>query len=135
MVTREGLQFQLSRVTGTFRVMFKNRMAVVGLILLFGFVFAALGAPLLTPYGPTEKVSGLWAQPDWVMNFPDGYYLSKNIVVVKDPLFNFSSIYPGLDGLRVSVDAGDLIIKVCSRHCTERCRVEGVCKCSIRSLS
>jgi ABC-type dipeptide/oligopeptide/nickel transport system permease subunit len=68
--------------------MFKNRMAVVGLILLFGFVFAALGAPLLTPYGPTEKVSGVMAQPDWVMNFPDGYYLSKNIVVVKDPLFN-----------------------------------------------
>jgi len=51
-------------------------MAVVGVILLAGFVFAALAAPILTPYSAKEQVSGLEAQPEWVMNFPDGYYLS-----------------------------------------------------------
>lgn len=63
-------------------------MALVGLILLVGFVSAAIAAPLLTPFNPNEKVAGTLAQPDWTMNYPDGYYLSRNIVVVNDPLFN-----------------------------------------------
>ncbi|TMI14485.1 ABC transporter permease [Candidatus Bathyarchaeota archaeon] len=88
MVSRKGIIFQLRRITGTARILFKNRMAIVGVILLLGFVFMALAAPLLTSYNPYETVSGVEAQPDWVMNFPDGFYLSKNIVVVSDPLFN-----------------------------------------------
>jgi len=55
-------------------------MAVIGLVLLFGFVFAALAAPLLTPYNPRIKVAGTLAQPEWVLNFPDGFYLSRNLV-------------------------------------------------------
>ncbi len=39
----------------------------------------ASAAPLLSPYGPTQTVSGNLAQPEWVTNFPDGYYLSKNV--------------------------------------------------------
>lgn len=66
-------------------------MALVGLVLLGGFIFAALGAPLLSPYDPNAKVSGVLAQPDWVMSYPDGYYLSKNVVVVSDPLFTSPS--------------------------------------------
>lgn len=66
-------------------------MAIVGLFLLFSFVFIALAAPLLSPYTPTEIVSGVNAQPEWVMNFPDGYYLSRNMVVVSDPSFNSPS--------------------------------------------
>src|SRR6266516_1575264 len=88
MVSREGLAFQWKRVSGTLGTLLRNRMAAVGLILLFSFVFMALGAPLLSPYVPTEQVSGVLAQPEWVTNFPDGYYLSKNIVVVNDPQFN-----------------------------------------------
>jgi len=70
-------------------------MAVVGVILLAGFVFAALAAPILTPYSAKEQVSGLEAQPEWVMNFPDGYYLSKNVVNPADGAFTSpSSIQP-----------------------------------------
>lgn len=85
MVTKEGLRFTASRIGGTLKLVAKNRMALVGLVLLGGFIFAALGAPLLSPYDPNGKVSGVLAQPEWVMNYPDGYYLSKNVVVVSDP--------------------------------------------------
>jgi peptide/nickel transport system permease protein len=70
------------------RLLTRNRMALVGLIILVGFVFAAVAAPILTPYSPTAaQQSGALAQPEWVMAFPDGYYLSKNMVVVDDPSF------------------------------------------------
>src|SRR5713226_5072579 len=88
MVTREGVQFQWRRITGNFKVLAKNKMALTGMSLLTFFVFAALAAPLLSSRGPNEVVSGRLAQPEWVLNFPDGYYLSKNLVVVQDPLFN-----------------------------------------------
>jgi len=91
MVTKEGLRFTVSRLSGTLRLVLKNRMALVGLILLAGFVFAALAAPLISPYNPNAHVSGVLAQPEWVMNYSDGYYLSKNAVVVSDPLFTSPS--------------------------------------------
>jgi peptide/nickel transport system permease protein len=92
MVTREGLRFTASRISGTLKLVVKNRMALVGLFLLGGFIFSALGAPLLSPYDPTQThISGVLAQPEWVMNYPDGYYLSKNVVVVSDPLFTSPS--------------------------------------------
>jgi len=78
-------------VSGTLKLVVKNRMALVGLVLLAGFIFAALGAPLLSPYSPNSRVAGVLAQPEWVMNYPDGYYLSKNVVVVSDPLFTSPS--------------------------------------------
>src|SRR2546425_3924977 len=91
MVTRKGIQFQYKRFSGTASRLFKNKMSTVGIILLAGFVFAALAAPLLTPYTPGIVVAGTYAQPAWVTNFPDGYYLSKNMVIVNDPLFNSPS--------------------------------------------
>jgi hypothetical protein len=91
MVTRKGLGFQYRRFSGTSKRLFKNRMSLIGIFVLAAFIFAALAAPLLTPYSPGVIVSGSYAQPDWVTNFPDGYYLSKNIVVVNDPLFNSPS--------------------------------------------
>jgi len=91
MVSQKGLQFQYTRFSGTFKRLFKNRMSLIGIFVLAGFIFAALAAPLLTPYSPGVIVSGSYAQPDWVTNFPDGYYLSKNIRVVNDPLFNSPS--------------------------------------------
>lgn len=61
-------------------------MALTGLIILITFSFMALAAPLLSPGRTSDVVSGSLAQPEWVMNFPDGYYLSKNVVVASDPL-------------------------------------------------
>lgn len=67
-------------------------MALLGLIILFGSVFIAIGAPLLTPYAPiTDIVAGDLAAPQWIMNFKEGYYLSQNLVVVNDPSFNAPS--------------------------------------------
>lgn len=79
MVTSAGVGFTAKRILNTFRLLFRNKMAIVGLVLLIGYVFIAVAAPLLSPYAPKEQVSGALAQPEWVMNFPDGYYLSKNI--------------------------------------------------------
>jgi ABC-type dipeptide/oligopeptide/nickel transport system permease subunit len=87
LVTSAGIRFGLKRAAGTFKLLFKNKMAIVGLFLLSGFIFAALAASVLSPYGPTEKVSGSLAQPEWVMNYPDGYYLSKNIVAPSSQTF------------------------------------------------
>ena len=86
MVTAGGVRFAVTRIANTVKLLFKNKMAIVGLVLLSGFVFAALAAPVLTPYGPTQRVSGSLAQPDWIMSYPDGYYLSKNLV---DPSSGF----------------------------------------------
>ncbi len=91
MVSRDGVSFQLRRAKGLLSVLLKNRMASIGVILLAVYGFMALGAPLLTPYAPYQPVSGSLAQPEWVMNFPDGYYLSKNLVVGQDPSFNSPS--------------------------------------------
>ena len=76
----KDFRFTLKRIAGTFRVLFRNRMAVVGIFLIAAFSFVAVAAPVLTPYGPREKVSGQLAQPVWVTYFPDGYYLSRNII-------------------------------------------------------
>jgi ABC-type dipeptide/oligopeptide/nickel transport system permease subunit len=62
-------------------------MAAVGVVLLAIFAFTALATPLLTPYTPYQTVSGSLAQPEWVMNFPEGYYFSRNMVVGQDPSF------------------------------------------------
>jgi peptide/nickel transport system permease protein len=71
------------------RTMTKNRRALIGLILLIGSVFVAVAAPLLTPYDPKSSiVAGARAAPGWMRYFPDGYYLSGNVIAVQDPLFN-----------------------------------------------
>ncbi len=49
----------------------------------------AVSAPFIFPKNPQGTTVGAkFAQPEWVMLFPEGYYLSKNMVVVNDPAFN-----------------------------------------------
>ncbi len=63
-------------------------MAIIGLILLVGSAFVAAAAPLITPYDPRQTLySSPFSKPEWVMMFSDGYYLSRNIGVVRDPSF------------------------------------------------
>jgi len=87
MVNRADLRFQLRRVTNTLKILLRNKRAAIGVVLLSIFSFAALASPLLAPVDPQLQVSGDVAQPEWVTMFPDGYYLSKNLVVVNDPGF------------------------------------------------
>lgn len=70
-------------------------MALVGLALLIAFVFIALAAPVLTPFNPGDRVSGDLAQPQWVMNYPDGYYLSQNVVAPSSPQISSPSDVQG----------------------------------------
>lgn len=79
MVGAAGARFALKRISGTARSLLRNKRAVLGIFLLAAFVFMALAAPLLSPYGPNQTVAGNLAQPEWVTSFPDGYYLSKNV--------------------------------------------------------
>jgi peptide/nickel transport system permease protein len=87
MPTRSDLSFQLNRVGRFFRTLLGNRRSALGLLLLIVFIGLALGAPIWAPGNPNAAVSGSLAQPEWTTSFPDGFYLSKNIVVVSDPEF------------------------------------------------
>ena len=100
-------RFQLHRITGLLRALLKNRMAAVGLIILILSGFIAVAAPLLTPYHDVQQVAGPDAQPDWVNNFPDGYYLSKNLVAIKDASFSSPAavLAVGLSGSRVDLSS------------------------------
>ena len=91
MATRSGVSFTLKRISDTLRLILRNKMAIVGIFLLAVFVFMALAAPVLTSYHPGQQVSGPLAQPEWVMNFPDGYYLSKNIAAPSTSTFTSPS--------------------------------------------
>ncbi len=90
---REGkFAFNLRRLSRTLRLMLSNRLSLVGLTLLVVFVTAALAAPFIYTRNPQEIIVGAQrAQPEWVMLFPEGYYLSKNMVVVNDPGFSAPS--------------------------------------------
>jgi peptide/nickel transport system permease protein len=76
------------------KLLLRNRMAAVGLFIIFASAFVALETPLITPYTPTQVVSGAVSQPEWVMLFRDGYYLSKNVLAVDDPLFATPAAVP-----------------------------------------
>src|SRR3989442_9300732 len=71
------------------RTLTRNRMALIGLILLIGSVFVAVAAPMLTPHDPKSSiVAGQRAATGWMRFFPDGYYLSGDVTAVEDPFFN-----------------------------------------------
>ena len=81
-------RFQLLRVAGLFKALLKNRMAALGLMMLIISGIVAVTAPLIAPYPAIQTVAGPQAQPEWVMNFPDGYYLSRNLQAISDPAFS-----------------------------------------------
>lgn len=63
-------------------------MSALGLIVLIISVALALVATVAYPVNPQSvQVGGQFAQPEWVSYFPEGYYLSRNMVVVNDPSF------------------------------------------------
>ena len=81
-------RFQLHRIAGLLRALMRNRMSAVGLIILALSGVVAVAAPLLTPYHDVQQVAGPDAQPAWVMGFPDGFYLSRNLFAIKDSSFS-----------------------------------------------
>jgi ABC-type dipeptide/oligopeptide/nickel transport system permease subunit len=83
------LGFNFRRLSSFFRVLLKNRMSALGLIVLIISVVVALVSTVAFPVNPQSVTAGgQFAQPEWVSYFPEGYYLSKNLVVVNDPIFS-----------------------------------------------
>src|SRR5436190_8309421 len=107
-------RFQLHRITGLLRALMKNRMSALGLIILILSGVVALAAPLLTPYHDIQQVAGPGAQPEWVMSFPDGYYLSKNLVTVKDSSFSSPSAVQALELTGAQSDLSSLALSYAS---------------------
>jgi ABC-type dipeptide/oligopeptide/nickel transport system permease subunit len=82
------LGFNLKRFFNFFRLLMKSRRAALGMSLLVLSVIVALLSPIAYPLDPQRTiVGGQFAQPEWVMAFPEGYYLSKNMVVINNPGF------------------------------------------------
>lgn len=78
-------------------------MAAIGLFLIVSFSFVAIAASVISPIGPNAVVSGALAQPEWVSNFPDGHYLSKNLVLTNDASFKSAA---SLDEWNFSASTG-----------------------------
>ena len=112
---RSYWRFQLHRATGLLKALLKNRMSAVGLIILVIASVVALTAPLLTPYNDIQAVSGPVAQPEWVMSFPDGYYLSKNLVAVSDPSFSSPAAVQALTLTGSHSDLSSLVLSFAPR--------------------
>src|SRR6266567_6411458 len=72
--------FTLVRSWNFVRQVLSNKLALVGAVMLFVFVFMAAAAPLLTPYPPQgQVVSGPLAAPVWVKYFTGDAGVSQNI--------------------------------------------------------
>ncbi len=85
----DPVRFNLRRTANFFRLLLGNRSAALGLIILVASAAIALSAPSILPNDPQKTVVGApIAEPEWVTYFPEGYYLSKDLVVVRDPAFN-----------------------------------------------
>ena len=83
------LGFNIRRLSSFFRVLLKNRLSALGLIVLIISVIVALVSTAAFPVNPQSVTAGgQFAEPEWVSYFPEGYYLSRNLVVVNDPIFS-----------------------------------------------
>jgi peptide/nickel transport system permease protein len=68
---REKTKYALKRLSNFFKIFLRNKRGLLGLIIIFFFVFMALGAPLLTPYDPFQKyLSGRYDAPVWMKYLP-----------------------------------------------------------------
>ncbi len=86
------LRFNLRRLWGFVRVLLKNRMSTAGLILLIISAGMVLSAFVFYPTNPQQViVGGSNVPPQWMSNFPEGYYLSRNMVVANDQGFKLPS--------------------------------------------
>jgi peptide/nickel transport system permease protein len=83
----------LSRVFNLFKVFVRNKRGLLGLIIIFFFVFMAILAPYLTPYQPLQPyLSGSYAAPIWLKYLPTFLggdpTLSENLEAIKSTSFS-----------------------------------------------
>ena len=93
-----GFALTLKRFRSTFKLLMRSKLAIVGLILLIMFAFAAIAAPLLTPYDPEKSiVAGAAVPPDWTKYLPGSEHYSENMVFSSDPGFSIPASANGWD--------------------------------------
>jgi peptide/nickel transport system permease protein len=72
LISKEKRIIYSRRIKGFWEEFSHNKIGLVGLALLFLFVFVAIFAPWLSPYDPitAPKVAGKFAVPSWLITFP-----------------------------------------------------------------
>lgn len=103
---REKTKYALKRVSNFFKIFLRNKRGLLGLIIIFSFIFMAVGAPLLTPYDPFQKyLSGRYAAPTWMKYLPTilggDPTLSENFQAINDTSFSQGTI----DGWNLTRDS------------------------------
>jgi peptide/nickel transport system permease protein len=93
----EKTKYVLKRVSNFLKIFLRNKRGIVGLIIIFFFIFMAVGAPFLTPYDPLQKfLSGNFGAPLWLKHLPTFLggdpTLSENFQAVNDTSFSQGTI-------------------------------------------
>ncbi|MEM2105379.1 MAG: ABC transporter permease [Candidatus Bathyarchaeia archaeon] len=79
------LKFTLNRIKNFLWIFARNKKGMIGVAILIFYAFIAFGAPIITPYSPTDytPLSGQFSVPAWLQNFPGGENLSENVNPIK----------------------------------------------------
>lgn len=120
MSQKRQVPFIIVRITRFLRQMLSNRLAATGTFFLALFIFAAVAAPVLTPYSPQGTVvSGPLAAPTWVKYIYGDRGLSQNvnfadITAASVGGTTLTSSVKGVDSIDVQVSAtsgGNLLVQ------------------------
>jgi len=84
------LQFTLKRAKNFLSTFGKNKRGMFGILILLFFLIMAVGAPLFTPYNPTQTtyLAAAYAAPSWLRFLPGSETLSENINPIISPEFS-----------------------------------------------
>jgi peptide/nickel transport system permease protein len=105
----EKTKYLLKRVSNFLKIFLRNKRGFAGLVIIFLFVFMAVGAPLLTPYDPLQKfLSGNYGAPVWLKYLPTVLggdpTLSENFQAINDQSFSQGTI----DGWSLTKDSSHI---------------------------
>lgn len=87
------LKWYISRIINFFKIFMRNKMGVIGLIIIIGFVIMAIAAPLLTDKDPIfdKNLAGYRAAPIWIKHLPTFLggqpWLSENLKSIENGQF------------------------------------------------
>jgi len=106
--TGERTKYASKRLLNFFKIFFRNKRGIAGMIIILFFVFMALAAPLLTPYDPFQQgLSGFYGAPTWIKSLPrvlgGDATLSENFQAINDTSFS-----QGIDGWNLTKDSSHI---------------------------
>jgi peptide/nickel transport system permease protein len=94
----ETAKYQLKRLLDFFKIFFRNKQGVAGIMIIIFFVVMALGAPLLSDKDPINEknLAGLKAAPLWIKYLPT--YLGGDPTLSENFLAINTTFNNGIDG-------------------------------------